>query len=320
MIALLALSLCKNLVFAESDDEIAENIELEEDMLASAPVSINASISRVIPESTSLVSDGIVTGGQPTYKITVLYKFTSPASFSGAASFSVANVVSDGTQATGTVLGISGTSCGLAPAYSTTEKQYLYTHTVVYHVRNTKSFDIQCEIHGANNEKKTTTVLLTLPTAYEKQFEITYYYTVKEIQCGGTRNTTASGISGKKYKKEFLEDTKMEGSGYSEDGEYIQYDSTTGKYRIVSYPQSASGTQLKVGQTIAVDNTIIPRRGSEFRAKVYISDVGFRQAEDAGGAIKGFHINVYMGMGYPSPEPSWNKQYKNVLYYGNNLY
>ena len=193
-------------------------------------------------------------------------------------------------------------------------------HTVVYHIRNTKNFDIQCELQGANHEKKTTTVVLTLPVVYEDKFEITYYYVAKEAESTGSRNTVASGISGKKYKENFLKKVKLEGSGYTEDGEYIQYNPTTGKYRIVSYPQTATGTDLKVGQTIAVDNTIIPRSGNGHRAKVYIVDVGYRQAEDAGSAIKGFHIDVYVGVGEPSPEPSWNKQYRNVQYFGNDLY
>ena len=193
-------------------------------------------------------------------------------------------------------------------------------YTVVYHIRNTKNFDIQCELQGANHEKKTTTVVLTLPVVYEDKFEITYYYVAKEAESTGSRNTVASGISGKKYKENFLKKVKLEGSGYTEDGEYIQYNPTTGKYRIVSYPQTATGTDLKVGQTIAVDNTIIPRSGNGHRAKVYIVDVGYRQAEDAGSAIKGFHIDVYVGVGEPSPEPSWNKQYRNVQYFGNDLY
>ena len=55
-------------------------------------------------------------------------------------------------------------------------------YTVVYHIRNTKNFDIQCELQGANHEKKTTTVVLTLPVVYEDKFEITYYYVAKEAE------------------------------------------------------------------------------------------------------------------------------------------
>lgn len=314
----LVINSWNSLAFATPNDGSIENIE--EDMLASAPVTINTSISKVIPETTPLLNKGVISGGQPTYKISVSYKFTSPATFSGAATFLVSNVISDGTETTGTVLAISSTACGLEPVYSTQERQYVYIYTMVYHIRNTKSFDIQCKIHGANNEEKTTTVLLTLPTAYENKFEITCYYIEKESQHSGSRNTIAPGISGKKYKKSFLNKVVIEGSGYTEDGEYIQYNTTTGKYVIVSYPQTATGTQPKVGQTIAVDNTIIPRSGNGHKGKVYITDVGFRQAEDAGSGINGFHIDVYVGLGVPSPEPSWNKKYKDVLYYGNDLY
>ena len=51
---------------------------------------------------------------------------------------------------------------------------------------------------------------------YEDKFEITYYYVAKEAESTGSRNTVASGISGKKYKENFLKKVKLEGSGYPE--------------------------------------------------------------------------------------------------------
>ncbi len=54
------------------------------------------------------------------------------------------------------------------------------------------------------------------------------------------------------------------------------------------YGITASGTKVKEGRTIAVDPKVIPMGWW-----VYIEGVGFRRAEDKGGAIKGNKIDVY---------------------------
>jgi len=52
--------------------------------------------------------------------------------------------------------------------------------------------------------------------------------------------------------------------------------------------RTASGTRVTEGRTIAVDRNIIP-----IGWWVYIEGIGFRRAEDTGGAIKGNKIDVY---------------------------
>jgi uncharacterized protein YabE (DUF348 family)/3D (Asp-Asp-Asp) domain-containing protein len=52
--------------------------------------------------------------------------------------------------------------------------------------------------------------------------------------------------------------------------------------------KTASGTRVQEGRTIAVDKNIVPMGWW-----VYIEGVGFRRAEDTGGAIKGNKIDVY---------------------------
>lgn len=99
----------------------------------------------------------------------------------------------------------------------------------------------------------------------------------------------------------------------------MQYNSKTAQYYIVSYPQTATSTQPTVNKTIAVDPYYVPRLSSG-RAKVDIENVGTRQAEDGGDLITGFHIDVFYGVGKPSPEPSWNISNQKVAYYGNNLW
>lgn len=306
-------------VYAYSGEETENTLEL----MSSVPITINASsVSRYIPSSTKLLTNGVVSNGQPTYEVNIQYKFTAVASFSGAATFEVVSgsVVSDGTASSETVSAVTGTACGLAPSHSSSEGRYVYTYTMTYHVRNVKSFQVKCTTQGTYSTSLTSTLNITLPTTYKDSFLLTYYIIAAESDYSGSRNTTAAGISGKKYKSAFLSAVKVQGSGYTQDGEYIQYNVSNQTYYITTAPKTASGTVPKVGQTIAVDNTIIPRKGSSQLAKVYIVSVGYRQAEDAGSAITGNHIDVFYGTGMPATEPSWNMQNKVVQYFGNNLY
>ena len=55
-------------------------------------------------------------------------------------------------------------------------------------------------------------------------------------------------------------------------------------------PITATGTVARARRTVAVDPTVIP-----LGSKIYIEGLGERIAEDVGGAIKGHHIDVYLG-------------------------
>jgi 3D (Asp-Asp-Asp) domain-containing protein len=55
------------------------------------------------------------------------------------------------------------------------------------------------------------------------------------------------------------------------------------------YGITYSGTRARVGHTVAVDPKVIP-----IGTRVYIEGLGWRYAEDVGGAIKGHHIDVLL--------------------------
>lgn len=56
------------------------------------------------------------------------------------------------------------------------------------------------------------------------------------------------------------------------------------------YSTTATGSPLTVGTTIAVDPSVIP-----LGSRVYIEGIGWRVAQDTGGAIKGNRIDVLVG-------------------------
>lgn len=133
---------------------------------------------------------------------------------------------------------------------------------------------------------------------YESQFYVTAYIVAKEADYKEGK-ITAAGITGT-YRSDFLAAVKLNGTGYTEDGKYIRYNSGASAYAFVTAPTTASGTVPAQNRTIAVDSYYIPlvkinavwRRGV-----VQISGIGERVAEDKGGAIQGYRIDEYRGIG-----------------------
>lgn len=93
--------------------------------------------------------------------------------------------------------------------------------------------------------------------------------TADQVDISGT--TTKGGVSFK-YKK-VLKNVTLTAYSAEEDG---------------IGTKTASGTRVTEGRTIAVDKSVVPMGWW-----VYIEGIGFRRAEDTGGAIKGNKMDVY---------------------------
>lgn len=143
-------------------------------------------------------------------------------------------------------------------------------------------------------------VITWLPARFEPMFRTTCYSTELESDYPHSRYAPANtwrwclGYTppSNQYRERFMDRVRFQGSGVAEGGEVIQYEPVQGCYYISACPLTASGECAQVDLTIAVDRAVIP-----FRGTVDIETVGIRRALDTGGAIKGYHIDVYNGIG-----------------------
>lgn len=130
-----------------------------------------------------------------------------------------------------------------------------------------------------------------LPAGYESEFLVTCYIIASESE--SARTPSSSGVCGlppkETFRSRFLEDVKMQGSGIALNGAVIHYRGK-GCYNIDACARTSSGVCAEVGTTIAVDSSVIPRRGT-----VNVAILGQRIAQDSGGGVISYHIDDYMG-------------------------
>ncbi len=132
-------------------------------------------------------------------------------------------------------------------------------------------------------------------------FVVTAYNIANEADhpCEDADKILAKGLNNY-YCPEFLSDIIMQGSGVDNNNKFIQIDWSGGKkpttasetfFTYVPYITTGSGKRLEDGVSIAVDPSVIP-----LNSWVYIESVGWRRADDTGGAIKGKRIDVFMNV------------------------
>ena len=133
---------------------------------------------------------------------------------------------------------------------------------------------------------------------------ITRYFTPVETEYNGsTKSLLVDGIARNLYSS-FLDDVKIEGWGKTKQGDYVGY--SDGTFHSSKYPQDSAGNPLQVGD-IATDPLVIPMGTkvkiptlpSHWNNKIY-------NATDVGPAIKGKHIDVYIGEGKIVKEQTGN--------------
>jgi hypothetical protein len=165
-------------------------------------------------------------------------------------------------------------------------------------------------------------LVLTLGGAwYESGFFLTAYNVCDETDFRGGK-VIGNGLE-EPHRDDFLYSALgvcMEGTGLADNNRYIAYASGGGgwhlnarghpdrindpsfvQFRYVTAPQGAYAPIL-AGKSIAVDHTVIPPG-----AIVAIDGLGERSADDTGGAIKGDHIDVFLGAG-DSVMHGWNNR------------
>ncbi|MDE6748671.1 MAG: 3D domain-containing protein [Lachnospiraceae bacterium] len=285
---------------ADISEEV-ETLTVEElEPRAAAPIITLSKTEQIIPKTASqdLVNQGIIL-----YKITVTANVID--SSTGRAYANKPIIFGFNTNSKVKLVGsdTSTNSNGIAKAY--------------YEVRGTTKFTVTAK---CPNVTKTLDITPAESCSYESSFYITAYIIALESDYSSSEKVEASGISDYKFRKKFLDAVKLNGSGYSSDNSfYIRYNSSTGKYEKKD-PVTATGTTPTVNRTIAVDNYYIPRYNTTKQyGCVDITNIGKRKAEDAGGGISGYHIDVFVGNGTAKVNSfAYSNQYKSVKYLGNN--
>jgi 3D (Asp-Asp-Asp) domain-containing protein len=134
-------------------------------------------------------------------------------------------------------------------------------------------------------------VITWFPADYESSFLVTCY--VLSSESDFLSSPLVGPINGlpanKRYHRGFISDVKLQGSGIALDGSTIRYDGG-GTYSLANCPLTSTGVCAVDGTTAAVDPTVVP-----YRSTISIDSVGSRVAQDTGGAITNYHIDVYFG-------------------------
>jgi 3D (Asp-Asp-Asp) domain-containing protein len=140
-------------------------------------------------------------------------------------------------------------------------------------------------------------------------FGLSCYYTALETDWGTPPDKCSSlTIKGKRYSgtvvnpaglsgtfcRSFIAEVELQGSGVTADHRSVQYNRSANTIGVVSNILASDGSSVVAGQTLARDRNIIPRGG----VLVELDQIGQGLlANDTGGAIKNYRIDLYKGAG-----------------------
>ena len=133
---------------------------------------------------------------------------------------------------------------------------------------------------------------------------ITRYYTPVETDFKGSKkNIEVDGVM-RNFSKSFVNTVKIEGWGKTMQGDYLGY--YDGSYHSSAYPLNSQEGPLVIGDIVTDPLLItsnsavkIPSLPSPWNNRVF-------NATDVGPAIKGKHIDVYIGLGKAADEGTKN--------------
>ncbi|MCX7732476.1 MAG: 3D domain-containing protein [candidate division WOR-3 bacterium] len=139
---------------------------------------------------------------------------------------------------------------------------------------------------------------------YLGRFKVTYYWVVEESDYPKSRSTPLYTIDGKllgRFSSAFVKDFKTESAARLRDGRCISYLKGSGRVKVVDRFLGHGGFTLTELKSIAVDPEIIPLGSKLYIPQFEGVSVNGRQlngvfyAHDIGGAVKGKHIDVFIG-------------------------
>lgn len=233
-----------------------------------------------IPDSTTMVSKGVVLNGAITYEVVVRARV-----YNNGSRYASAPVSWSTTELSSNVKILS----------SNGRTDYNGYAEVTLQVRNISRVSLKL---SCDNASATKIINFGTKATYTSNFKTTQYITALESDRYYTGNKqSVRGLTGT-YKSDFIKDVMVQGSGLGENGKYVKYYNGVFSHQP---PTTATGTTPRVGTTIAVDPYYVPcviKSGTTYRGHVDIlGGIGRRIAEDRGGKITGHHIDIYVGTG-----------------------
>ncbi len=191
------------------------------------------------------------------------------------------------------------TGCFLSPKKSVQTKDVKSEKVVISKIIETKNSNGIARLPEKKSLSKNRKYKKETPfkKSCSNRWYVTGYFTPveKDYNSGAKRTIRVEKAGYKKFSKKFLKAVKMEGWGKTNKGWYLGYYSR--KWHKSKTPLDAYGKQLVVG-VMAVDKKQISK-GQRIKIPTLpnpLNNITFT-AKDTGSAIKGKHIDLYMGEG-----------------------